>query len=122
MKSSKWLRLAAALLALSLLGAACGGDDDPDPVDEDPGGDEEVVKTDVTVYFQGALSGPYNYLVIPAFQGAQLRVDELNEDESFPATITLARGDTQGSGDQAAPIVEEVVSDPNTVAVIGPAF
>ena len=110
--------LIAMVAVFSLLGAACGGDDD------DPGGGNggAVEKTDVSVWFQGALSGPFNYLVIPSFQGAQLRVDELNADESYPYNITLERGDTQGSPDNAPTVVEEVVSDPDTVAVIGPQF
>jgi branched-chain amino acid transport system substrate-binding protein len=111
--------LIAVLAVFSLLGAACGGDDGNGGSGVDDGA---VEKTDVSVWFQGALSGPYNYLVIPSFQGAQLRVDELNADESFPYNITLERGDTQGSPDNAPTVVEEVVSDPNTVAVIGPQF
>ena len=59
---------------------------------------------------------------MPGFQAAQLRFDELNEDPSYPATITFEQADTQGSGDNAPPVVQEVVSNPNTVAVIGPAF
>jgi branched-chain amino acid transport system substrate-binding protein len=121
MKRSKWLSLLAMLFAFSLIAAACGGDDDP----AEPGGgggDEPAEKIDVTVYFQGALTGPYNYLVIPSFQGAQLRFDELNADEDYPANITLARGDTQGSGDNAPPVLEEAVSEPTTVAIHGPGF
>jgi len=117
MKRSKWLPLLAMLFAVSLIAGACGGDDD------DGGGSGDAVeKIDVTVYFQGALTGPYNYLVIPSFQGAQLRFNELNDDPDFPATITLERGDTQGSPDNAPPVIEEAVSDPNTVAVHGPGF
>ncbi len=119
MKRSKWTVLLALLAALSLVAAACGGDDD----EGGTGGDEEAVeKIPVTVYFQGALTGPYNYLVIPGFQGAQLRFDELNEDPEFPAEITLKEGDTQGSPDNAPPVVEEVASDTETVAVVGPGF
>jgi branched-chain amino acid transport system substrate-binding protein len=120
MKRSKWTVLLALLAALSLVAAACGGDDDGGTTG---GGDgEEVEKIPVAVYFQGALTGPYNYLVIPSFQGAQLRFDELNEDPEFPAEITFKEGDTQGNPDNAPPVVEEVASDPETVAVVGPAF
>jgi branched-chain amino acid transport system substrate-binding protein len=118
-KRSKWLVAVSALSALMLTAAACGGDDDGDG---GGGGSEAVEKTPVTVYFQGALTGPYNYLVIPAFQGAQLAFDELNADDSFPAEITFKEGDTQGNPDQAPPVVEEVAGDTETVAVVGPAF
>jgi branched-chain amino acid transport system substrate-binding protein len=118
MKRSKWMVLAALLSALTLLAAACGGGDD----EGDGAGGQPAEKIPVTVYFQGALTGPYNYLVIPGYQGAQIKVDELNADESFPAEITLAEADTQGNPDQAPPVVEEVASDPETVGVAGPAF
>jgi branched-chain amino acid transport system substrate-binding protein len=121
MKRSKWLSLLAMLFAFSLIAGACGGDDD-DTADTPAGGDDPVEKVDVTVYFQGALTGPYNYLVIPSFQGAQLRFDELNEDPDFPATITLEQGDTQGNPDNAPPVIQEAVEDPNTVAIHGPGF
>ena len=48
--------------------------------------------------------------------------DELNSDPSYPATITFEQADTQGSPDNAPPVVEEIVSNPNTVAVHGPGF
>jgi len=109
------------LFAFSLIAAACGNDEDGG--DGDTGsGDTPVEKVDVSVYFQGALTGPYNYLVIPSFQGAQLAIDELNADPDFPANITLKKGDTQGSGDNAPPVLEEATGDETTVAVIGPGF
>ena len=104
--------------ARALVAAACGGDDDGGG----GGGGGAVEKIPVTWYFQGALTGPYNYLILPGFQGATLRVEELNADESFPAEITLKKADTQGDPAQAPPVVEEVVSDPETVAVLGPGF
>jgi branched-chain amino acid transport system substrate-binding protein len=117
MKRSKWMVFVALLSALTLLAAACGGGDD-----DDGAGGQPAEKIPVAVYFQGAITGPFNYLVIPAFQGAQLKAEELNADESFPAEITVKEGDTQGNPDQAAPVVEEATSDPETVAIDGPAF
>lgn len=112
----------AALMALMLVAAACG-DDGGDTNGGGGGGDDEPVeKVPVTLYFQGALSGPYSYLVTPAFQGAEIAIEELNADESFPAEITLEEADTQGDPEKAPPVVQEVVGDTNTVGVIGPAF
>jgi branched-chain amino acid transport system substrate-binding protein len=114
--------MVAMLMAVMLVAAACGSDD-PEPSDEPGGGGGDVDKsTEVTLYFQGALSGPYSYLVTPSFQGAQIRIDELNEDPEFPATITLEEADTQGDPEKAPPVVQEAVGDPNTVGIIGPAF
>ena len=109
----------AALMALMLVAAACGGDEE-EP--SDGGGGGPVDKTEVTIYFQGALSGPYSYLVTPSFQGAQIAFDELNADETFPANVTLEEADTQGDPEKAPPVVQEVVTDTNTVGVIGPGF
>jgi len=109
------------LFAFSMVAAACGKDEAPSSGTGGTSGGA-VEKVDVSVYFQGALTGPYNYLVVPSFQGAQLAIDEFNADPDFPATITLKKGDTQGSGDAAPPVLEEVTSDESTVAVIGPGF
>jgi branched-chain amino acid transport system substrate-binding protein len=118
-KRSRWLAIVAAFSALSLVAAACGGDDGDDGAD---GGEAVEEKVPVTVYFQGALTGPFNYLVIPSFQGAQLAYKELNADDSFPAEVTLKEADTQGNPDQAPPVVEEGAGDPDTVAINGPQF
>jgi branched-chain amino acid transport system substrate-binding protein len=121
MRKSRYMVIPSLLTVLALVAAGCGGGDD-EGGGTAAGGGGDVEKIPVTVYFQGALTGPYNYLVIPSFQGAQLRFDELNADPEFPAEITLKEGDTQGSPDNAPPVVEEVSSDPETVAVVGPGF
>lgn len=117
----KWLRAVSLVSLLALVGAACGGDDD-EGGGTSPTGEAPVEKIDVTIYGQGAWTGPANYLVVPSFQGAQMAFDELNADPSYPATITFNQADTQGSPDNAPPVVEEIVGDPNTVAVHGPGF
>ncbi len=117
----KWTRYLAVLSVVALLAAACA--------DEGGGGggggggeDGAVEKIPVTIYMQGALTGDFNYLVIHSYQAAQIAVDEMNADDSFPAEITLEQADTQGDPEQAPPVVETAVSDPNTVAVLGPQF
>jgi branched-chain amino acid transport system substrate-binding protein len=116
----KWFRYIAVLSAVALLAAACA---EEEPTGGGAGGEEEPTeKVPVTVYAQGAITGDFNYLVVPGVNGAKLRAQELNEDPEFPAEITVEDADTQGDPEQAPPVVETVVSDPNTVAVIGPAF
>jgi len=117
-RKRRYLSLLVLVAALSLVAAACG-DDDGGTGD---GGDGAVEKIDVTVHFQGALTGDFNYLVVPAYQGALLRANELSADEGFPANIEVVQEDTQGDPANAPPVVETVVSDPDAVAVIGPAF
>ena len=110
----KPLRYLAVLSVVALVGAACAEEAGPEG--------EPAEKIPVTVYFQGALTGDFNYLVVPSFQATELRVAELNADEDFPAEITLEQSDTQGDPEQAPPVVETAVADPNTVAVAGPQF
>jgi branched-chain amino acid transport system substrate-binding protein len=116
----KWFRYMAVLSAVALLAAACAEEEAP----TGGGGDQDgaVEKIPVTVYAQGAITGDFNYLVIHAVNAAKLRAQELNEDPDFPAEITVEDADTQGDPEQAPPVVETAVSDPNTVAVIGPHF
>jgi branched-chain amino acid transport system substrate-binding protein len=114
----KPIRFLAALSVVALVGAACSSDSANPPAD----GDGAVEKIPVTVYAQGALSGDYVALVIHGVQAAQLKFDELNADPDFPATITLEQGDTGGDPENAPAVVETVVGNPDTVAVIGPAF
>jgi branched-chain amino acid transport system substrate-binding protein len=121
------LRVVAVLAVLMLVGTACkkkSSTTAPGTTGNTgaTGATAPVQKIDVTVYGQGAWTGPYNYLVLPSEQGAQLRFKECNADASFPANVTYKQADTQGSGDQAPPVAQTVVSDPNTVAVVGPAF
>src|SRR6266508_1561347 len=118
----RYFAILSLMGALSLVAAACGDDDGGETGGGGGTTGAPVEKIDVTVYGQGAWTGPYNYLVVPSFQGAQLAFDELNADPSYPATITFEQADTQGSGDNAPPVVQEAVSNPNTVAIEGPAF
>ena len=126
MRKKRFSAFLALFAALALVGAACGGDEGGETgatgATGGTGATAPVEKIDVSVYGQGAWTGPYNYLVVPSFQSAQIAFDELNADPTFPATITLEQADTQGSGDNAPPVVEEAVSNPNTVAILGPAF
>ncbi|HYN35601.1 MAG TPA: branched-chain amino acid ABC transporter substrate-binding protein [Actinomycetota bacterium] len=119
MKRSKLFMMVASLMAVTVLAAACGGEDEPAAPGDDNAGPDKIP---VTLYFQGALSGPYSYLITPSFQGAQIKVDELNADDSFPAEITLLEADSQGDPEKAPPVVQEAVGDPNTVGIIGPGF
>jgi branched-chain amino acid transport system substrate-binding protein len=109
-----WLGRLAFLSAMTLLTGACTQDQAAGP------SGRPAEKIPVTVYFQGALTGRYNYLVIQAFRAARLRFDELNAEANFPAEVTLERANF--TSDWVYPVVETVVGEPNTVAIIGPMF
>jgi len=76
----------------------------------------------VKIGFFGALSGDYKLLVVHGFQGAELAFKQANESGELPVKVTIVPFDTQGSGDVAAPLVDQVVGDDAFVGVIGPAF
>jgi branched-chain amino acid transport system substrate-binding protein len=117
MQKPKWLTLVAILAVFALVGAACN--DDGGGGGGGGGGGERI---EVTVYGQGAWTGGANGLVLPSMQSAEIRFNELNAEEGYPATITFEQADTQGSGDQAPPVAQGAAEDPNTVAIMGPAF
>jgi branched-chain amino acid transport system substrate-binding protein len=119
-KSRKFLQTLALVAVLAMVAAACGGDDEPEGDGTTTGDGGERIN--VTVYGQGAWTGGASGLVLPSMQSAQIRFDELNAEEGYPATITFETADTQGSGDQAPPVAQEAAGDPNTVAIMGPAF
>ncbi len=115
MRSSRGLKVFAVLAAFTMLAAACSKK-------KAGGGGGGGNRIEVTVYGQGAWTGGANTLVLPSMQSAQLHFDELNKEEGYPATITFKQADTQGSGDQAPPVAQEAAQDPDTVAIMGPAF
>jgi branched-chain amino acid transport system substrate-binding protein len=113
-------RAIAILVVVAWVATACS--EDAPPATGSPGAGGAAERIDVTIYGQGAWTGPANYLVVPSMQGAQMRFDELNAEEGYPATISFEQADTQGSPDNAPPVVEEIVRNPDTVAVVGPGF
>lgn len=82
------------------------------------GGPKPVAK----IAFIGALSGDYKLLVVSGYNAARLAVDQANAAGDLPVTIKLVPFDSQGSGDIAAPLVDQIVGDDGFVGVIGPAF
>jgi branched-chain amino acid transport system substrate-binding protein len=117
MRNPRWRGMLAILTVFVLVGAACSKDDEPTP-GASGGGD----RIEVTVYGQGAWTGGANGLVLPSMQSAQIRFDELNAEEGYPAHINFEQADTQGSKDQAPPVAQNAAEDPNTVAIMGPGF
>ena len=112
--SKKLLRVLAVIAVLGMVAAACS------KKTESGGGGGGETKN-VKIAFFGALSGDYKLLVVPGFQAAQLAFEQFNESQDA-VNVELVGEDTQGSEDQAPPLVDKVVNDPNFVAVIGPAF
>ena len=118
MKKSKWLSLAAMLLALTMLAAACGGDDEPSTDAEgDGGGDCTWVLGTI-----GALSGDAASIGQPIFKGIEYGVEQVNENGDLPCELELESQDSQGSPDQAPPLAQTLAQNQDLIAVVGPYF
>ena len=118
MKKSKWLSLAAMLLALTMLAAACGGDEEEEP--GATGGDGEECTWVVGTI--GALSGDAASIGQPIFKGIEYGIDSVNEEGSLPCELELESQDSQGSPDQAPPLAQTLAQNQDLIAVVGPYF
>ncbi|HEV8563551.1 MAG TPA: branched-chain amino acid ABC transporter substrate-binding protein [Actinomycetota bacterium] len=120
MKHRNWLTTCALVSVLAIVGAACGEESSVPPGGGTPtdGGEMQTVK----IGFIGALSGDYKLLVVSGFNAAQLAFDQANAAGDLPVHVELVDFDSQGSGDIAAPLVDQITGDDAFVGVIGPAF
>jgi branched-chain amino acid transport system substrate-binding protein len=75
-----------------------------------------------TLGFIGALSGPYAQLGINEKQGASLAIDQANTSGKYPFTIKFDPQDSEGDPAKAPAAATALISDPNVIGVIGPAF
>ncbi|MGQ0573459.1 MAG: branched-chain amino acid ABC transporter substrate-binding protein [Pseudonocardia sp.] len=103
----------AAALAGALVLAGCGGSSDSGGA----AGGQQTLK----IGFMGDLTGENSGIVIPPFNGATLAVDEYNATN--PAVrVELVRYDSQGSADQAVPLIQQAIQQDKIVGLVGPAF
>jgi branched-chain amino acid transport system substrate-binding protein len=118
MLSRKHLRIAAVVLGLSLLAAACGDDDD-DAADtgDEPSG--EVAE--YSLAWVGALTGDSANLGIYARNGAKVAIEQFNEAHP-DIHVTMQEFDTQGAAEQAPAQLDKYIADDEILGVIGPLF
>jgi len=104
----------AALLAGALVLAACGGG-------ESTSGGSGAGGETLKIGFMGDLTGESSGIVIPPRNGATLAVDEYNATN--PAVkLELVEYDSQGSPDQAVPLIQQAIQQDKIVGLIGPTF
>ena len=106
------LRVGATLLALSLVGVACGGSDDASG---------NGCEGDLKIAFFGALTGDAGNLGVNIKKGLDLAVAEHNA--ANPDSQLVVEGyDSQGDPDQAPALADKAIADPCVVGIVGPAF
>ena len=130
---SKKLSLISALVFAALLLAACGGTPGG-TASEDTGsasgtasesaGGEGCPEGTYKVAYQGPLTGDYAALGENMINGINLAVDQATEEGTLGEGVTLEveELDSQGSGDQAPPLAQQVAGDESVIAMVGPAF
>src|SRR3954452_24066705 len=112
----KRLLATAAVLAGALVLSACGGGGSSST----GGGGSSGGGATLKIGFMGDLTGENSGIVIPPKNGATLAIDEYNATN--PANkIELVPYDSQGSADQAVPLITQGIND-GIVGLIGPAF
>ena len=111
----------AALSALTLIAAACGGDDDGDTAGGD-GGDGEPVDCTWKIGTMGALSGDLATVGQPIFAGIEYGVTQANKEFDLPCELELVEEDSQGAEDQAPQLAQKLAQDTEMAAIVGPYF
>ena len=110
----------AAFAALSLIGAACGGDGG----DGAAGGGGDGATEDCTwvVGTMGALSGDFATVGRPIFQGFKYGVQQANKNFDLGCELTFEAEDSQGLPDKAPQLAQSLAQNQEVVAVVGPYF
>src|SRR5262245_56384919 len=118
-----WWRRLIVFLGRPVLAAACGDDnDDAESSDEGSGGGGGGNCPDgMKIGFFGALTGDAANLGINIKNGAELAIDQWNDDNP-DCQITLEDFDSQGAPEQAPALAQQAVEDEDVVAIVGPAF
>ncbi|WP_206056523.1 branched-chain amino acid ABC transporter substrate-binding protein [Nocardioides sp. GY 10113] len=87
---------------------------------EDSEGGSSDAACDLKLAFFGPETGPAAGLGKPIIQGAQLAVDQYNEDADCEVELTIS--DSQGSPDEAPSLATQLAGDESVIGVVGPAF
>jgi branched-chain amino acid transport system substrate-binding protein len=103
-------------LVLSACGTTDDGGDDDGGSSSGGGG----AACDLTLAFFGPQTGPAAGLGEPIINGAQLAIDQYNEDAD--CEVTYEQIDSQGSPDQAPSLATEAAGNDAIIGIVGPAF
>lgn len=87
----------------------------------DPAGDGKATCSPLSIAMAGALTGPDAALGINIKNGVQLAVDKHNKANPG-CQVQLKTFDTEGDPQKATGIAPQIVDDPYTIGLVGPAF
>jgi branched-chain amino acid transport system substrate-binding protein len=105
--------LGALALALTVTASACG------TTDTDDGGSASGEDCNFKIGVMGALSGANASIVLPSVDGAELALEQWENDE---CEVTLEKFDTEGDPAKATPVATQIAGDDTFIGVIGGAF
>ena len=113
-RSTRVLATLAVVSGLALAG--CGTTDD-----NKDGGTSSGPACDLKIAFMGALTGPAAGLGIAAVNGAELAVEQYNEEHA-DCKVTFTKNDSQSDPKQAPGVAKSIIDDEKTIGVVGPLF
>jgi len=111
------LRIVAAVAAAGFALTACG----TTASSSDEGSADGGPACDLTIAFMGALTGPAAGLGIAAVNGAELAVDQYNEEHP-DCKVNFTKNDSQSDPKQAPGVAKSIIDDAKVVGLVGPLF
>ena len=117
-KTQSW-RLVAAAAAAGLMLAACGTTEDSGDDSGDTAGGEPAC--DLKIAFMGALTGSAAGLGVAAVNGAELAVEQYNE-ENPDCPVEFVKQDSQSDPEQAPGVAKDIIDDEKVIGLVGPLF
>jgi len=109
-------KILAVLAIVALVGAAACAK-------KSPSGTSGGNKKEVKIGFIGDLTGSNSSLVVPGKNAAAMAIDQANAKGDLKVKLTFVPLDNKEANPTTAPpLAQQLISDPEVMAVIGPAF
>ncbi len=120
LRTTRPKRAVVALIAVAGLALSACGTTDSDDGGSDASGGDGGAACDLTLAFFGPQTGPAAGLGEPIINGAQLAIDQYNEEAE--CEVAYEQIDSQGSPDQAPSLATEASGNEAIIGIVGPAF
>ena len=120
LRTTRPKRAVVALIAVAGLALSACGTTDSDDGGSDASGGDGGAACDLTLAFFGPQTGAAAGLGEPIINGAQLAIDQYNEEAE--CEVAYEQIDSQGSPDQAPSLATEASGNEAIIGIVGPAF